>query len=196
MKKSESTIKPARLEAFSDGVIAIIITIMVLEIRAPKGHELSDWINTIPIILAYLFSFVFLAIYWNNHHHLLRATKHITPGVMWSNMSLLFFLSLIPVATAWIGEDKNYLESWPIALYAVISMLAGVSFFALTQSILKADPGNIQVAELKQSKKSRIGPVIYIIAFGVAFVSPVVALLIMVANAAIWFIPDKRLTNY
>lgn len=195
MAKPKTTISPARLEAFSDGVIAIIITIMVLEVHAPKGHELANWQSSIPVILAYLFSFILLAIYWNNHHHLFRATKNITPGVMWANMTLLFFLSLIPVATAWIGERRNYLHSWPIAIYALVSLLAGMSFYALTLSIMRADPGNTKVAELNQSKKSKVAPFLYILAFVFAFFAPIVALLIMVVNSALWFIPDKRLTN-
>ena len=166
---------------------------MVLEIHPPLGHSLSAWNSSIPVILAYIFSFIFLAIYWNNHHHLLRATKHITANVMWANMALLFFLSLIPVTTAWIGEDRNYLQSWPIAIYAVISLLAGLSFYALTISIVKADPSNERVAELKSSKKGEIATILYILAFGSAFISPIFALFIMVTNSALWFIPDKRL---
>ncbi|MBI5157815.1 MAG: DUF1211 domain-containing protein [Acidimicrobiia bacterium] len=184
---------PGRLAAFSDGVLAIIITIMVLEISAPAGHDIADWEPLLPVILAYVFSFAFIAIYWNNHHHLLRATGHITPRVMWSNMSLLLFLSLIPVATSWLGEGRNYLEAWPIAVYSMVSLAAGVSFYALTKGIMKADPGNQAVAQFDKSPKGLASQALYVAAIVVAFLAPAVSLGIMVITQAIWFIPDRRL---
>ena len=195
MKETESTISPARLEAFSDGVLAIIITIMVLEIHSPEGHNLSDWKHSISLILAYLFSFIMIAIYWNNHHHLLRATKNITAVVMWANMALLFFLSLIPVTTAWVGANENYKYSWPIAIYATVCLFAGLSFYALTLAILKADKTNIKIANLNKSYKGIVSPILYILAIWMAFINPYVAIAIMLSTAALWFIPDKRLTN-
>ena len=195
MTEPESNISPVRLEAFSDGVLAIIITIMVLEIHPPHGHDLAAWKDSIPVLLAYLISFIFLAIYWNNHHHLLRATKHITPGVMWANMLLLFFLSLIPVTTGWIGSSENYKYSIPVAVYASFCLLAGFSFNALAQAIIKADPTNTKVAELSKSKKGVISPILYLLSIGMAFVSPLLSIFIIVATSALWFIPDKRLTT-
>lgn len=195
MSLTDSTISPSRLEAFSDGVLAIIITIMVLEIRAPGGHDIAAWRPLVPVILAYVFSFVLIAIYWNNHHHLLRATVHITPRVMWSNMALLLFLSLIPVATAWVGEERNYLEAWPIAMYAMVSLAAGLSYYALTTAIIAADPDNETVAEFARSPKGVASQVLYAVAIAAAFVAPPVSLGLMLITAAVWFIPDRRLAG-
>jgi uncharacterized membrane protein len=190
-----SVVRPARLEAFSDGVLAIIITIMVLEVRPPEGHELSDWVPLIPTVLAYLFSFTLVAIYWNNHHHLLRATPHITPSVMWANMLFLFFISLTPVATSWLGEDENYLRSAPVALYAAVSLAAGLSYFVLSIRINKANPGVPQLQAFLTSRKGAISPLLYVAAIVTAFFLPGLALAIMVIAAALWFIPDRVLVT-
>lgn len=195
MTNQESNISPVRLEAFSDGVLAIIITIMVLEIHPPRGHDLGVWKGSIPVIAAYLISFIFLAIYWNNHHHMLRATKNITPSVMWANMTLLFFLSLVPVTTAWIGSNENYKYSLPVAVYAAICLISGFSFNGVARAIIKADPSNKKVADLSKSKKGIASPILYALAIGIAFVSPIASIIIIIATSALWFIPDKRLAT-
>ncbi len=192
---TRAVVRPSRLEAFSDGVLAIIITIMVLEVRPPEGHELSDWVPLIPTVLAYLFSFTLVAIYWNNHHHLLRATPHINPSVMWANMLFLFFISLTPVATSWLGEDENYLRSAPVALYAAVSLAAGLSYFLLATRINNANPGVPQLQAFLNSRKGAISPVLYVAAIISAFFLPLLALAIMVASAAMWFIPDRLLVD-
>ena len=186
-------VRASRLEAFSDGVLAIIITIMVLEIHAPEGKEIADWVPLIPIVLAYLFSFTFIAIYWNNHHHLLRATKHITPSVMWTNMLLLFTLSLIPVATAWLGENGNYLETWPVVVYSAVSLSSGLAFYLLTVRIVKANPHDSRLDTFVASRKGAASPFLYVGAIVVAFFVPIAGIALLVVSAALWFIPDRTL---
>jgi uncharacterized membrane protein len=192
---TRAVVRPSRLEAFSDGVLAIIITIMVLEVRPPEGHDLADWIPLIPTVLAYLFSFTLVAIYWNNHHHLLRATPHITPSVMWANMLFLFFISLTPVATAWLGENGNYLQSAPVALYAAVSLAAGLSYFLLSVQINKANPDVPQLQAFLTSRKGAISPLLYVAAIISAFFLPMLAIAIMVLAAGLWFIPDRVLVD-
>jgi uncharacterized membrane protein len=188
-------VRASRLEAFSDGVIAIIITIMVLEIRPPAGHELVDWIPLVPVVLAYLLSFTFVAIYWNNHHHLLRATEHITPSVMWANMLLLFSLSLVPVTTSWLGEDGNYLRPAPVALYAAVGLLSGLSYYVLALRINRANPDDVRLRAFVTSRKGAASPFLYIAAIIAAFIAPAVALVLLVVSAALWFIPDRVLVS-
>jgi len=188
-------VRAGRLEAFSDGVLAIIITIMVLEIRPPAGHELIDWIPLVPVVLAYLLSFTFVAIYWNNHHHLLRATEHITPSVMWANMLLLFSLSLVPVTTAWLGEDGNYLRSAPVALYAAVGLMSGLSYYLLALRINRANPDDARLRAFVTSRKGAASPFLYIAAIIAAFIAPAVALVLLVVSAALWFIPDRVLVS-
>jgi uncharacterized membrane protein len=188
-------VRASRLEAFSDGVLAIIITIMVLEIRPPEGHELVDWIPVVPVVLAYLLSFTFVAIYWNNHHHLLRATEHITPSVMWANMLLLFSLSLVPVTTAWLGSDGNYLRSAPLVLYAAVCLLSGVSYYLLALRINRANPDDARLRAFVSSRKGAASPILYIAAIIAAVVLPPLALVLLVVSAALWFIPDRVLVS-
>ena len=188
-------VRTTRLEAFSDGVLAIIITIMVLEVRPPAGHELSDWVPLIPTVLAYLFSFTLVAIYWNHHHHLLRATTHMTPSVMWANMLFLFFISLTPVATAWLGEEDNYLRSAPVALYAAVSLTAGLSYFLLVRRINAANPGDPRIQAALTSRKGAISPFLYLAAVISALFLPALAIAMMVVSAALWFIPDRALVD-
>ncbi len=192
---TRAVVRPSRLEAFSDGVLAIIITIMVLEVRPPEGHDLADWVPLIPTVLAYLFSFTLVAIYWNNHHHLLRATAHITPSVMWANMLFLFFISLTPVATSWLGENENYLRPAPVALYAAVSLAAGLSYFLLSVQINKANPGVAQLQAFLTSRKGAISPLLYAAAIVSAFFLPMLAIAIMVISAGLWFIPDRGLVS-
>jgi uncharacterized membrane protein len=183
----------SRLEAFSDGVIAIIITIMVLEIHIPGGSDISAWQGAIPKLLAYIFSFLVLAIYWNNHHHLVRASRRLTTGIMWANMHLLFWLSLIPIVTAWLGEEHNYAKAWPVLLYAVIGFMAGLAYYILSRSILKANPHSEIVRRIGKDKKGIFSQVMYILGILLAFPYPIASLAIIWLTALVWIIPDRRL---
>ena len=181
-----------RLEAFSDAVIAIIITIMVLEIAAPHRAELAALRPLIPTFLCYLMSFVYLGIYWNNHHHLFQAIKHVDGRVLWANMHLLFWLSLIPFGTAWMGE--NYFAPWPVALYGVILVLAGIAYFILTRALLAIHGKDSALATaLGRDFKGKISVVIYLVAIPLAFLSPWLANALYVAVAIMWLVPDPRI---
>jgi uncharacterized membrane protein len=187
---------PHRLEAFSDGVLAIIITIMVLELRAPSGHSFSDWNGLFPKLIAYLASFIFLSIYWNNHHHLMRATKQISGGVMWANMHLLFWLSLIPIVTSWIGEDYNYLHTSPVIAYGIVAFMAAAAFAILVQVIKHLEP-NIVVAEgIKRDKKGLLSNVIYAVGMLLAvFGLPLLGIACYLSVSVMWLIPDRRVAQ-
>jgi uncharacterized membrane protein len=196
MKDKAQTTLPigtSRLEAFSDAVIAIIITIMILEIHPPHEASLTAWRPLIPVVLAYILSFVVLAIYWNNHHHLLAATKNISAGVMWSNMFLLFWLSMIPVVTAWMGQNAS--ETWPAVFYAIVGFMSGISYFVLTQAILKANPDSKIVQDIGKDKKGLITQAILFAAVPLAFVSPYISYALFAVVAIIWLIPDRRLVS-
>lgn len=190
---SKNPIKTSRLEAFSDGVIAIIITIMVLELKPPHGAEISVWKPLIPVLLAYVLSFAVLAIYWNNHHHLLRATSHISTGVMWANMHLLFWLSLIPIVTAWMGE--NYNEVWPVVFYSFVGFMCGTAYYILTRTIIKANPSTGIVEAIGSDTKGKISQLIYLLAFSFAFINPYISYVLMVSGAILWMKPDRRLAE-
>jgi uncharacterized membrane protein len=181
-----------RLETFSDAVFGILITIMVLELKPPNGAALDDLKSIIPKLLIYILSFTFLAIYWNNHHHLLRATKHISGWVMWANLHLLFWLSLIPVVTAWIGEFPD--ESWPAAFFGIIAVVSAIAYSPiLTGSILGANKSTPLSRTLSNDRKGKISIILYLLGVGAAFIYPVLAYLIYVSVAVLWFVPDKRL---
>jgi uncharacterized membrane protein len=181
-----------RLEAFSDGVIAILITIMVLELVPPHGAELQDLVPLGPVFLAYLLSFANLAIYWNNHHHLLQAAKTVSGRVLWANMLLLFFLSLVPFGTAWMGE--NHFAAMPVALYGVICILAAFSYGFLVRALMAAPGQTSTLAEaLGDDFKGRVSPVLYGVAIPIAFVAPLIAFGVYVFVAAMWIVPDPRI---
>jgi uncharacterized membrane protein len=181
-----------RLEAFSDGVIAILITIMVLELVPPHGAQLTDLVPLAPIFLAYVLSFANLAIYWNNHHHLLQAAKTVSGRVLWANMLLLFFLSLVPFGTAWMGETQ--FATLPVALYGVICILAAISYGFLVRALMAAPGQTSTLAEaLGDDFKGRISPVLYGIAIPIAFVIPAVSFGIYVLVAGMWIVPDPRI---
>ena len=181
-----------RLEAFSDGVIAIIITIMVLELVPPHGTQFSDLLPIWPKFLCYVMSFAYLAIYWNNHHHLLQAAKTVSGRVLWANMLLLFFLSLVPFGTAWMGE--NEFAAIPVALYGVICILAAFSYGFLVRALIAAPGQTSTLAEaLGDDFKGRISPVLYGVAIPIAFVLPLAAFGIYVFVAAMWIVPDQRI---
>jgi uncharacterized membrane protein len=184
--------RKGRLEAFSDGVIAILITIMVLELRVPHGTDLADLMRLLPIFLTYVLSFVFLAIYWNNHHHLLHAASRINGKILWANMHLLFWLSLIPFVTGWMGE--NHFASLPTATYGVVLLFAAIAYYVL-QGLIKAEEGpksELSIV-LGVDLKGKLSPILYLIAIPMAFVVQWIAEAIYVLVALIWLVPDKRI---
>jgi uncharacterized membrane protein len=184
--------RKGRMEAFSDGVLAIIITIMVLELKVPRGADPAALIPVLPIFLCYVMSFVYLGIYWNNHHHLLQAIEHVDGRVLWSNLHLLFWLSLIPFATGWMGE--NNFASWPVALYGLVLLLAAIAYSILTRALifLHGRDSNLATA-LGRDFKGKVSIVIYLLAIPLAFVSSWLACGLYVLVAVMWFIPDRRI---
>lgn len=194
-KQVEESVDAKRLEAFSDGVIAIIITIMVLEFKMPEEGTFSALKNNhlIPVFLAYVLSFTFVGIYWNNHHHLLRATKNISAGVMWANLHLLFWISLIPAGTIWVGE--NYDKSGPAALYGIIGLLAGIAYYLLVVFIKKANPNTAVANAAGNEMKGKLSQLFYALGIALAFVSPWISYALYVIVSIMWFIPDKKLFN-
>ena len=183
-----------RLEAFSDGVIAILITIMVLELRVPRGTRWDALRPLLPVFLTYLLSFVFLGIYWNNHHHLLHAADRISGKVLWANLHLLFWLSLVPFVTGWMGENR--FSSLPTALYGVVLLLAAIAYYILQAAIISAQgPGSRLAAALGRDLKGKISPVLYLVAIGFAFFNQWVSDALYVAVALLWLVPDRRIES-
>jgi uncharacterized membrane protein len=181
-----------RVEAFSDGVLAIIITIMVLELRVPHDTALSALQPLLPVFLTYVLSFIYVGIYWNNHHHMLHVTERVTGSVLWANLHLLFWLSLIPFVTGWMGE--NHFEALPVALYGAVLLMAAIAYLILQQRIIAAEgPGSRLARATRHDIKGRISPVLYLIAIGAAFVRPWIAGIIYVAMALVWLVPDRRI---
>lgn len=182
----------SRLEAFSDGVIAILITIMVLELKVPHGTDLAALKPLLPVFLSYVLSFIFLGIYWNNHHHLLQAVKAVNGATLWANLHLLFWLSMIPFVTAWLGE--NGVAPWPAALYGVVLMFSGIAYYVLVRTLLAHHEKDSSLAKaIGGDVKGRISVAIYAVAIGLAFVLPWVSIGLYVAVAAMWLIPDRRI---
>jgi uncharacterized membrane protein len=182
-----------RLEAFSDGVLAIIITIMVLEMKVPLGRaEFTDLKPVLPVFLSYVLSFVYVGIYWNNHHHMLHATHKVTGGILWANLHLLFWLSLIPFVTGWMGE--NHFAPAPSALYGVVLLLSAIAYLIL-QSVIVREHGNESVLARAVGKdlKGKLSPMIYVAAIGFSFISPWIAQALYVLVALIWLVPDRRI---
>ena len=181
-----------RLEAFSDGVLAIIITIMVLELRAPHDTELAALGPLLPVLLSYVLSFVNLGIYWNNHHHMLHCAHRVTGAILWANLHLLFWLSLVPFVTAWMGE--NPLASTPTALYGLVFLMAGVAYWILQRQILRVEgPQSILAAAVGRDIKGNLSPLLYALAIGAAFVHPGIADSVYLLVALMWLIPDRRI---
>lgn len=180
-----------RLEAFSDAVIAIVMTIMVLELRPPHSVSAETLRPLVPVFAAYVLSFIFLAIYWNNHHHMLQASKHVNGGVLWANMHLLFWLSLVPFVTAWMGDAG--LQSAPVASYGFVLMLCGVAYYILSRCLVRANGEDSAVARaLGSDFKGKISVVAYAAAIGLAFLLPAASCLIYLGVALLWLVPDKR----
>jgi uncharacterized membrane protein len=183
-----------RLEAFTDAVIAIVMTIMVLDLRAPAGHGFSDLGPVVPKLLVYALSFTFLAIYWNNHHHLMHVVERIDSRVLWANMGLLFALSLTPAATSWLGEHPG--DTAPVVVYGLVLLLSAVAYFVLTRALLALHhPGTPLAAAIGNDRKGRLSATAYLVAVGIAFVAPWVAIAIYVAVAVVWLVPDRRITR-
>ncbi|MFN6469823.1 MAG: TMEM175 family protein [Nostoc sp. SerVER01] len=181
-----------RLEAFSDGVIAIIITIMVLEIKVPHGPDLAALRPLIPIFLSYVLSFIYLGIYWNNHHHLLQSIRHVNGRILWANLHLLFWLSLIPFVTGWMGE--NQFASIPAALYGTVLMLNAIAYFILTRTLI-SHHGNDSTLAIAVGKdfKGKVSVVIYAAAIPLAFLNSWLACALYILVAVMWLIPDRRI---
>jgi uncharacterized membrane protein len=181
-----------RLEAFSDGVLAIIITIMVLELKIPHEEGLEALVPLIPVFLSYVLSFVYIGIYWNNHHHLLQAVRRVNGPVLWANLHLLFWLSLIPFVTGWTGE--NNFAALPVAFYGGVLLLAAIAYYILTRALIAYEGQDSALAiALGRDWKGKISLVIYAIAIPLAFVNPWLALFLYVSVAVLWLIPDRRI---
>ena len=181
-----------RLEAFSDGVVAIIITIMVLEMRAPHDTDMASLRPLLPVFLSYVLSFVHIGIYWNNHHHLLHTARHVTGGILWANLHLLFWLSLFPFATGWMGE--NHFAPLPSAIYGGVLLMAALSWYILQTVIVRSQgPDSLLRHALGSDWKGRLSPVMYIAGIGAAFCVPGLAQALYIAAALVWLVPDRRI---
>jgi uncharacterized membrane protein len=181
-----------RLEAFSDGVIAIIITIMVLELKVPHGESLESLRPLVPVFFSYVLSFVYVGIYWNNHHHMLHASRKVTGTILWANLHLLFWLSLFPFATGWMGE--NHFAAMPSALYGVVLLMAAIAYWILEQAIIRSEgPDSLLKRAVGDDWKGKVSPILYAFAIAITFVAPRVALGIYVFVAALWLVPDRRI---
>jgi uncharacterized membrane protein len=188
-------VNKGRLEAFSDGVIAIIITIMVLEMKVPEGEHAVDlaalqplW----PVFLSYALSYVYLGIYWNNHHHMLHATRCISGGVLWANLHLLFWLSLVPFVTGWMGEHQ--FPPLPTAIYGMVLLMAAIAYWILLNTIMRAEgPDSLLRQAVGKDLKGKLSPLIYFVAIAAAFVQPAIAWALYAVVALIWVIPDRRI---
>ena len=184
--------KKGRLEAFSDGVIAIIITIMVLELKVPEGEGLNALKPLLPVFVSYVLSFIYLGIYWNNHHHLLHAAERITGGVLWANLHLLFWLSIVPFVTSWMGE--SHFSSAPTALYGFVLLMAAISYWILQNQLIRVNgKDSILSKALGKDLKGKVSPVLYVTAIPCAFISEWISGLLYLLVALIWLVPDKRL---
>ena len=181
-----------RLEAFSDGVFAVVITIMVLELKVPHGDDLNSLKPVFPVFLSYILSFINVGLYWNNHHHMMFAVQHVNGRVLWANSHLLFWLSLIPFTTAWMGE--NHFTTWPVALYGIILMMGGIAYYILAHTLIHLHGKNSTLGKaLGKDYKGIISVIIYIIAIPLAFINPWVSLIMYGMVVAMWLIPDSRI---
>jgi uncharacterized membrane protein len=183
-----------RLEAFSDGVIAIIITIMVLELRVPHATSFESLRPVLPVFLSYILSFVYVSIYWNNHHHMLHTTKTVDGAILWANLHLLFWLSLVPFVTAWMGE--NHFASVPMALYGGVMLMASLAYWLLQRTIIvRQGPDSMLAAAVGRDLKGKISPVFYILAIVTSLIQPWIAGALYVSVALMWLIPDRRIAR-
>jgi uncharacterized membrane protein len=182
----------SRLEAFSDGVLAIIITIMVLELKVPHGSTIEALAPLVPVLLSYVLSFLYIGIYWNNHHHMLHTLNRVTGRVLWANLHLLFWLSLLPFATGWMGE--NHFEALPSAVYGVVLLASAIAYWLLQQSIIASQGANSPLQHAIGSDwKGKLSPILYVAAIPLTFVNPTLGQALYVAVALIWLVPDSRI---
>ena len=180
-----------RLEAFSDGVVAIIITIMVLELKVPHGTSFEELRPLLPVFLSYVLSFIYVGIYWNNHHHMLQLVHSVTGPILWANLHLLFWLSLIPFVTAWMGE--NQLAALPLALYGGVLLMAAMAYLILMTLMIRNEGRESALAKaMGRDFKGKVSPIIYSTAIGMAFVQPLISVSLYMLAAAMWLIPDRR----
>jgi uncharacterized membrane protein len=188
------SLDPHRLEAFSDGVMAVIITIMAFDLKTPATANWHGLEGRVPLLLVYVLSFTVIGIYWNNHHHLLRATKRISASVMWSNLFLLFWLSLVPFATEWVGSDHT--RVLPAATYGVVALGSAIAFYTLVRAIIRANPDDNAIAEsIGRNIKGIVSPAIYVVGIALTLVSPYLGYACYVFVSLLWFVPDRRLTR-
>ncbi|HEY5362952.1 MAG TPA: TMEM175 family protein [Aestuariivirga sp.] len=181
-----------RLEAFSDGVIAVIITIMVLELKAPQGHELANLLPLLPTFLTYVLSFIYVGIYWVNHHHFFQLVEKVSGGLLWANLHLLFWLSLIPLTTAWMGE--NHFSLWPVVTYGFNLLACAIAYSIMTAVVLDTHGRQSNIAKaIGRDRKGKISLVCYIAALILAFLSPMISCTLFLVVALIWLVPDQRI---
>jgi len=181
-----------RLEAFSDGVLAIIITIMVLELKVPHGVDLAALKPLLPVFLSYVLSFIYVGIYWNNHHHLLHAANHVSGGILWANLHLLFWLSLFPFTTGWIGE--NHVAAAPVAVYGFVLLMAAIAYLVLQRTIIvQQGRGSVVASAVGGDWKGKLSFALYLVAIPLAFVGPWIAIGIYAFVALLWLVPDRRI---
>ena len=181
-----------RLEAFSDGVIAIIITIMVLELKIPHGDNWQSLQNLLPKLISYIISFVYVAIYWNNHHHMVHTVKNVSGGILWANTHLLFWLSLIPFVTAWAGE--NEFSEWPVAAYSFVLLMAAIAYYILSRTIVSVHgKESLLSTAIGKGLKEKISVLAYALAVIFAFIWREISLFLILAIAVLWLVPDKRI---
>jgi uncharacterized membrane protein len=181
-----------RLEAFSDGVLAIIITIMVLELKVPHGVDLAALKPLLPVFLSYILSFIYVGIYWNNHHHLLHSTNQVSGGILWANLHLLFWLSLFPFTTGWVGE--NHVAPAPVAVYGFVLLMASIAYMLLQHAIIrKQGRSSLLASAIGGDWKGRLSSTLYFVAIPLAFVSPWIAIGLYAFVALLWLVPDRRI---
>jgi len=189
--------KTGRLEAFSDGVLAIVITIMVLEMKAPEDTTFKGLLAVAPVFVSYVLSFIYLGVYWNNHHHLMQVTQKVNGKILWANLHLLFWLSLIPFTTTWMGEHDHYYEALPVATYGFVLLMSALAYFILEYLLVKHHDDNFALTRLcKSNIKDYISLGVYIIAILLAFVNTWLALACYVIVALIWLMPEKKLEEF
>jgi len=181
-----------RLEAFSDGVVAILITIMVLELRVPAGDDWAALRPVLPVFLTYVLSFVYLGIYWNNHHHMLSVTERVTGGILWANLHLLFWLSLVPFVTGWMGQNAFAAE--PTAAYGVVMLLAGLAYYILQQTIIRSQgSASVLARAVGRDWKGKASPLLYLASIPLAFMNRGISYAIFIGIALMWLVPDRRI---
>ncbi len=184
-----------RLEAFSDGMIAIFITIMVLEMKVPHGETLADLVAVYPVFLSYVLSFIYVGIYWNNHHHMLHTLKRVTGGILWANLHLMFWLSLVPFTTGWMGE--NHFAPVPTAIYGAVLLMCALAYYLLQGLIIRAQgDGSVLKRAIGGDWKGKLSPLFYIVAMIAAFRSTALSMALYAAVAAIWLVPDRRIERF